>query len=59
MTTLPKGTLLVLKAHPDYGNWRITKTPTPREDWYHIRGESGEIVLFECELKFYDIVKRG
>ncbi len=48
---------IICKAHPEWGIWRITKTPTKREDWYHKKGESGENVLFENELKFWERVK--
>ncbi len=44
------------KAHPEWGIWRITKTPTKKEDWYHIKGRSGEIVLFVEELRFWRII---
>jgi hypothetical protein len=50
------GTKIVNKANPDWGVWRITKVPTPREDWYEKSGASGCNVLFEEELRFWDIV---
>ncbi len=57
ITTLKLRDLIVCKDHPDWGTWRVTKTPTSREDWYHIRGESGERVLDEQEYKrFWEAV---
>ncbi len=43
-------------AHPEWGIWRVTKTPSENEDWYHIKGESGENVLFARELPFWRII---
>lgn len=48
---IPMNTMISSIDHPDWGTWRVTKTPTKREDWYHIRGSSGEQVLFTDELR--------
>jgi hypothetical protein len=51
-------TIIVSIAHPDWGKWRITKIPTKREDWYHIRGASGEHMEDEYELRrFWKVVE--
>ena len=44
-------TKLVSLEHPEWGTWQVTKTPSKQEDWYHIRGASGERVLFTDELR--------
>lgn len=49
--TLKLNTLIKSTEHPEWGTWRVTKIPTPQEDWYHIRGASGSRVLFPEEYK--------
>ena len=49
------GTKITERNHPEWGSWTVTKTPTPSEDWYHIRGRSGEKVMFAGDLRFYDV----
>ena len=53
MNTLKLNDKIVSKTSPEWGIWRITKVPTEKEDWYHKRGDSGENVLFEDELRFW------
>ncbi len=48
---LEKNALIESTEHPEWGTWRITKTPTKREDWYHIHGKSGERILHTDELE--------
>ena len=50
------GMLIQNKKHPEWGTWRITKVPTPKENWYHKHGDSGENVLDPGELHFWEIV---
>lgn len=51
-------TMIVSIAHPDWGTWRVTKIPTKREDWYHIRSVSGENMLDKYELRrFWKVVE--
>lgn len=47
------GTKLVNVTNPEWGTWIVTKTPDTKEDWYHIRGRSGERVLATSELHFW------
>ena len=51
-----KDTIIINKAHPDWNTWRITKTPTTKEEWFDIRGDAGERVLFLDEIQFWNIV---
>jgi len=50
---LKLGTKLVCVDHPEWGVWIITKVPDKRDDWYYIKGESGERVLHTGELHFW------
>lgn len=51
------GTKIVNKANPDWGIFRITKIPTPDEDWYEKHGTSGGSVLDKSELRFWQMVE--
>ncbi len=45
------------KQNPDWGVWRITKVPTPKEDWYEMWGDSGARVLDKWEAgEFWEVV---
>jgi len=56
MKSLKIGTRIRSKDNPEWGNWTITKTPTPKEDWYDKRGTSGENILFKHQLQFWEVV---
>lgn len=54
--TIKVGTKIVNKANPDWGIFRITKIPSPDEDWYEKHGVSGGSVFDKSELRFWDVV---
>ena len=49
--------IIVNITHPEWGTWRVIKSPTPSEEWYHIRGESGNVVMHKCETHFWRLVE--
>lgn len=49
------GTKLIEPANPSHGTWVVTSKGHCEGMW-HIRNHRGEIVFWESDLRFYEIV---
>lgn len=53
---ITRKTLLVNKQHPSWGTWRVLKLPTKKSNWFEIKGDSGDRVLFKSEVKYWSVI---
>lgn len=54
---LKLNTKIINKQNPEWGIRRIIKIPTTDQDWYEVRGDSGEHVLDKWEANtFWEVV---